>query len=93
MGARAEISWNRKDAETGIKYQVYAHHVGNRWLFFIRQRRFDNWQSLPEPPLEDWLELLDGVTRRVQRRTQRPEELARLRKTIMEKFPGAEIGD
>ena len=91
MGARAEISWNRTDEETGIKYQIYAHHVGNRWNFFIRRRRFDNWQPHPEPILEDWMELLDGVTRRVQRRLQRPDELVRLKKSILERFPQAEV--
>ncbi|MBI1839420.1 MAG: hypothetical protein HYR88_01015 [Verrucomicrobia bacterium] len=90
MGARAEISWARRD-ESGEKIQVYAHHVGNRWDFFIRQRRFDMWQPHLEPPLEDWLELLDGVTRRAQRRLQRPEEVDHVKKMIRERFPEAEL--
>lgn len=90
MGARAEISWNRLNEE-GEKVQVYAHRKGEKWQFFIRRRRFDNWTEFSEPPLEDWMELLDGVERRVRRRLQRPEELQRLKKTIAERFPEAEV--
>ena len=86
--AKAEISWVRTTDE-GEKFQVYAHHVGNRWNFYIRQRRFDQWQELKRPPLEDWLELLDSVRRRVQRRLLRPEEIQRITKTIRELFPEA----
>lgn len=89
MGARAEISWNRRN-EDGEKFQIYAHRTGNRWDFFIRQRRYDPWEPLAEPPLEDWLELLDAVRRRVQRRLQRPEEVDRIQKLIKEKFPEAD---
>ena len=88
--AKAEISWVRT-TEEGEKFQVYAHHVGNRWIFHSRQRRFDQWQELKQPPLEDWLELLDSVRRRVQRRLLRPEEIQRIEKTIRERFPEAEL--
>jgi len=88
--AKAEISWVRTTEEGG-KFQVYAHHVGNRWIFYSRQRRFDQWQELKQPPLEDWLELLDSVRRRVQRRLLRPEEIQRIEKTIRERFPEAKL--
>jgi hypothetical protein len=88
--AKAEISWNRTNEE-GEKFQVYAHHVGNRWNFYIRQRRFDEWQELKQPPLEDWMELLDGVRRRAQRRLIRPEEIQRVEKSIRERFPEAKL--
>jgi hypothetical protein len=88
--AKAEISWVRTTEEDG-KLQVYAHHVGNRWIFYSRQRRFDQWQELKQPPLEDWLELLDSVRRRVQRRLLRPEEIQRIEKSIRERFPEAEF--
>ena len=88
--AKAEISWVRTTEEGG-KFQVYAHHVGNRWIFYSRQRRFDQWQELPQPPLEDWLELLDSVRRRVQRRLLRPEEIQRVEQTIRERFPEAKF--
>lgn len=88
--AKAEISWKRTDDE-GEKIQMYAQHVGNQWKFFMRSKRFDNWQPVLEPPLEDWLELYDSVKRRIGRRLQRPEEEVRLRKIIHERFPEAKI--
>jgi hypothetical protein len=44
-----------------------------------------------DPPIDDWLELLDGVRRRINRRLVRPEEEARVIKRIRELFPGVEI--
>ena len=58
--AKAEISWKRTTAE-GVRLQVYTRHVGRDWRFFTRAQRYDQWQTVPEPPLEDWLELLDAV--------------------------------
>ena len=88
MGANAEISWTRR-TEEGEKLLVYAQHIGNQWKFFHRPKRFENWQEVETPPLEDWLELLDAVERRAQRRLAKPEELIRLRKTFRELFPDA----
>jgi len=88
--AKAEISWKRTAAE-GERLEVYAHHVGNRWNFYIRERRIGQWEPLENPPLEDWLRLLDGIRRRVNRRLLRPEEIARLEKTIRELFPEVEL--
>lgn len=88
--AKAEISW-RRNGEDGEKLQVYAHHVGDRWKFYLRSRRFDQWQIVADPVLEDWLELLDGVRRRVARRLLRPEETQRVEKAIRERFPEAEL--
>lgn len=85
---KGEISWKVRTAE-GEKREVYAKHVGNRWLFFVRGQRFDQWEELPDPPLEDWLELLDAVERRVPRRRSPPEEPDRIRKVIRERFPEA----
>ncbi|HNR69924.1 MAG TPA: hypothetical protein PLV05_04690 [Verrucomicrobiota bacterium] len=88
--AKAEISWKRTTAE-GIRLQVYARHVGREWRFFARERRYELWQALPEPPLEDWLALLDSVQRRIQRRLLRPEEEARVKQSIRERFPEAAL--
>jgi hypothetical protein len=88
--AKAEISWKRTTGE-GEKLQVYAHHVGNRWIFYQREKRFDDWQENEDPPLEDWLELLDAVRRRINRRLVRPEEEGRVTKRIRELFPEAKI--
>ena len=87
--AKAEIS-GRRVTEEGVRLQVYARHVGREWRFFARERRYDQWQAIPNPPLEDWLALLDSVQRRINRRLLRPEEEARVKKTIRERFPEAE---
>ena len=84
--AKAEVSWKRVTDE-GVKLQVYARHVSRKWRFFVRERRFDRWQPLPEPPLEDWLKLLDAVRRRINRRLLRPEEEGWIQKAIRERFP------
>jgi hypothetical protein len=88
--AKAEISWRRVTTD-GIRLQVYVRHVGREWLFFARERRFDQWQAVANPPLEDWRELLDAVQRRINRRLLRPEEEARVKKSIRERFPEAEL--
>ncbi len=88
--AKAEISWKRVTGE-GVKIQVYAQHVGRDWRFFARERRYDRWQAVAEPPLEDWLELLDAVQRLINRRRVRPEEEGRVKKLIRERFPEAAV--
>lgn len=84
--AKAEISWKRVTAE-GVKVQVYVRPVGGQYRFFTRSRRFEQWMPLKNPPLEDWLELLDAVRRRIQRRLLRPEEEQRVKRLIREQFP------
>ena len=88
--AKAEISWKRV-TEEGVTLQVYVQHVSKEWRFFARERRFDQWQPVEDPPLEDWLKLLDSVLRRINRRLLRPEEEGRIKKQIRERFPYAEI--
>ena len=87
---KAEISWKRV-TEEGARLQVYAQHVGRDWLFYAREKRYDRWQAVAEPPLEDWLELLDAVQRLINRRRLRPEEEERVKKSIRERFPEARI--
>jgi hypothetical protein len=84
--AKAEISWKRATADGG-QLQVYARHVGRDWRFFARERRYDQWQAIENPPLEDWLELLDAVRRRINRRLLRPEEESRVKRSIGQRFP------
>jgi hypothetical protein len=86
---KAEISWKRQTSD-GDRMQCYAQHVGKRWVFFHRLKRFDEWQSVANPPLEDWLALLDSVRRRINRRLLRPEEEELLLKIIADQFPGAD---
>jgi len=87
---RAEISWKTK-SEEGERREVYAKHVGTEWRFFVREKRFEEWNTLEKPPLEDWLELLDGVQRRVSRRLLQPVEEERVKRTIAKLFPKAEL--
>ncbi len=88
--AKAEISWHSQDA-AGNRRQAYAQHVGDRWIFYVREKRFDQWQRVDNPPLADWLGLLDAIERRIRRMLLRPEEAARIKKAIQEKFPGTTL--
>ena len=87
---KAEISWKRVTDE-GDKIQVYAQHIGRNWHFYRREKRFDVWQRLEEPPLEDWLELLDSLVRLVNRRRYQPSDEELLRRQIRERFPEAGV--
>jgi hypothetical protein len=84
---KAEISWKRTTPE-GQTVQCYAQHVGKQWIFYRRGKRYDNWEEIENPPVEDWLALLDSVRRRINRQLQRPEAEVRLVKLIGERFPG-----
>jgi hypothetical protein len=88
--ASADIAWTRADA-TGEKLEVYAHRVGTRWDFFIRPGRHHHWEPLANPQLEDWLELLEGVRRRAQRRLYGPDEVGKLEALVRKRFPRAEL--
>ncbi|HEX4264239.1 MAG TPA: hypothetical protein VH597_07860 [Verrucomicrobiae bacterium] len=88
--AKAEISWKRV-TEDGVKLQVYAQHIGREWKFFHREKRFDQWLPVPEPPLEDWLELLDSIQRLVVRRRYQPDDEDDIRKKIRDRFPEADV--
>ena len=90
MGAKAEIGWSRRD-EAGERWDVYARRVGRDWKFFQRQRRYDEWQPVDEPPLDAWLELLDAIRRLVVRRRYQPDDEEKLLRTIRERFPEAEV--
>ena len=87
---KAEISWKRV-TEDGKKLQVNAQRVGGEWIFSHRGKRFDQWQVVAEPPLEDWMELLDSVQRLITRRRLQPVHEEKVRRRIHEKFPEAEI--
>jgi hypothetical protein len=89
--AKAEISWKRVTAD-GEKLQVYARQVGDEWRFFHRGKRYDIWQAVPKPPLEDWLELLDAVRRMIPRRRLMPRDEEQVLRRIREKFPEADTG-
>ena len=90
MATKAEISWKRV-TEDGVKLQVNAQRVSREWRFSRREKRFDQWQPVPEPPLEDWLALLDAVQRLITRRRLQPEHEKHLRRRIRERFPETKI--
>lgn len=87
---KAEISWKRVTDE-GEKLQVYAQHVGREWRFFHREKRFEVWHPVKEPPLEDWLALLDAVQRLITRRRYQPDDELLLRRRIRERFPESNV--
>ena len=87
---KAEISWKRV-TDDGAKLQVYAQHVGRDWKFFHREKRFDVWQAVANPPLEDWLQLLDAMQRLITRRRYQPDDEQRLRQQIRERYPEADV--
>lgn len=90
MANKAEIGWERR-LEDGSKLEVYVIHTGGQYRFFSRPKRFDEWQAVKTPPVEDWLMLLDAVRRRVTRRKLMPDDEARLVRAIQERFPEAEL--
>ncbi|MBI5684216.1 MAG: hypothetical protein HZC54_03980 [Verrucomicrobia bacterium] len=85
-----DIGWKRRTPD-GERVQVYAHPVGTLWNFYTRGGRYEEWQFTPQPPLEDWLALLDGVDRLVARDRMPAQEADRLRRTIRERFPDAGV--
>ena len=87
---KAEIRWKRVTGD-GLKIQVYAQRVSRDWRFYVRGKRFDQWQAVEEPPIEDWLELLDAVQRLVTRRRLQPDDEQRLRRRIRERFPEVKV--
>lgn len=88
--SKGEISW-KGQFEDGRKRQVYAKKVGNAWRFHEREKRFDNWEPVTKPEIDDWLELLDGVNRRVHRRLLQPQDSQKLRQKIKELFPDLKV--
>jgi len=90
MAIKSEISWKRV-TQDGVKIQVNAQHIGRQWVFSHRGKRFDTWEVVAEPPLEDWLELLDAVQRLINRRRYQPADEEHLRRLIRERFPDAGV--
>jgi hypothetical protein len=87
---KGDISWTRR-TDAGERVEVNVRHVGDQWVFHSRERRPEQWQEVAEPPLEDWLTLLDAVKRRVGRGLMRSQETERLQKLIQEKFPHTQL--
>jgi len=90
MANKAQIGFERK-LEDGTKREVSVNHTGGNYRFYAREKRFDEWEFVKIPPMEDWLMLLDAVRRRVTRRKLMPDDEERLVRTIKERFPEAEV--
>lgn len=90
MANKAEIGWERK-LEDGTTRQEYVMHTGGQYRFFARAKRFDHWEPVKEPPIEDWLELLDCVRRRITRRKLMPVDEKRVMQCIRDRFPEYEF--
>ena len=95
MGAKAEIGWTTT-GEDGVKRHVYAQRVGKDWRFFERSRRRGKdieWDALPHPPLQDWLELLESIQRRAGRDLNPPEAVINVKRLIRYRFPEHTFAD
>jgi len=90
MSGRGVISWKTRTPE-GERREVYAKKIGPVWNFHERVGRFEEWRTVPEPSIEDWQELLDGVERRVPRRLMPPDEPKRVRQLIQRQYPDADV--
>lgn len=88
--SKGEISWKGR-FDDGRKRQAYAKKIGKDWHFFDREQRYDSWDEVEKPSLDDWLTLLDGVERRMQRDRIPEAEWARLKNKIQELYPEAEL--
>lgn len=88
--AKAEIGFERT-LDDGTPRHVYVAHNGGQYRFFSREKRFDNWLPVPDPPLEDWLEFLDCVRRRIARRKLMAPEETRVIQCIRDRFPEHEF--
>ena len=88
--AKAEIGFERT-LEDGTRRDVYVAHNGGQYRFFARGKRFDHWEAVKEPPIEDWIEFLDCVRRRIARRKLMPDEETRVMQAIHDRFPGQEL--
>ena len=92
MAIKSEVGWTRKN-EDGTKLEISARRYGGEWLFFHQLRRGEDWEPIKAPPLEDWLELLDTVRRRINRRLLTPDEETRVKKMIYDRFPGTKLDE
>jgi hypothetical protein len=86
---KRDISWTRRN-DAGERVEIYVEQIGDRWIFHSRERRPESWQVVEDPPLEDWLELLDAVERRIGRQLMKPIEAERIKKTISLRYPSPE---
>lgn len=83
-----EIQWTDTDPETGEKRFVRVERFAQRWNFFVRFRRRENWTKPRQITLEMWEQLLDGLERRYTRREGVSEaDLQAVKRTIQHYKP------
>jgi hypothetical protein len=83
------ICWKR--VVDGRKIEIIAHRQPDRqWKFFRRMARNER-REFYEAPVEEWLELLDAVERRIARRLLKPSDAEAIRREIGLRFPGTEL--
>jgi hypothetical protein len=90
--AKGGITWKYETPDGG-KRQAYAERIDGRWHFYSREKRFDDWIESEHPPLAHWLEVLDGVRRRIGRQLIKRDEEAAVIRAIKQRFPDAVIPD
>ncbi len=90
MAAKGEIGW-RRHTEDGVKLKICAEPNGDKWRFYSQVKRNEKWEAIAEPPLEDWLNLLEGIRNRIARRLMTPESETRLIADIRKRFPNVEL--
>lgn len=90
MSAKGEIGWKRRD-EDGNRVKICAEPSGDKWHFYLQYRRYENWEEIVDPPLEDWLNLLDAVRRRIARKKIPEGADKKLIRTIKSFYPDADV--
>ncbi len=89
-GAKGEIGWRRLD-EDGIRVKICAEPSGDKWRFYQQYRRHETWEEIRNAPLEDWVNLLDAVRRRIARKKIPMGEDKKLIQHIRSLYPDADI--
>ena len=80
-----DIKWDDTDPNTGRRRFVKAEHFAGRWTFYCRRERRGIWEKWSNPSREMWLDLLEALERRVQRREGIEEaDVAEVQKILTE---------
>jgi hypothetical protein len=88
---KIEIAWTGEGPD-GQKRQIRARSHADDWIFSTRAKRFDEWEVLASPSIEEWRMLLDGLRRRRGRHLAGAKDEARLLARIRRLFPGEPVG-
>ncbi|WFB36779.1 hypothetical protein P3T73_03260 [Kiritimatiellota bacterium B12222] len=64
---RQTLGWKEID-EDGRKLEVEAFRERNHWTFTKRLNRRHDWETIEEPSVADWEQLMDLIDRKYRRR-------------------------